>query len=83
MRQEIAGDDGPQVVQRLALSRCINDSLSEIRAAAAGGESRATVFAAIDRYYTPRHTWDSVAFQTAASSGVWSRLPPETMGRLS
>ena len=31
MRQEISGDDGPQSLERIALSRCISNALDSIR----------------------------------------------------
>lgn len=83
MRQEIAGDDGPQVLERVALSPCVNNALDAIRSSVEQGAPRATVLAAIDRYWTPRHTWDSVAFQAATSSGVLARVSAERIGLLS
>ena len=83
MRQEIAGDDGPQVLQRIALSPCVDENLNAIRAAVERGDLRGAVLEVADRFDTPRHTWDSVAFQAAASAGVLSQLPPDRLGLLS
>ena len=83
MRQEIAADDGPQVVQRIAISPCVNGALDAIRGSVEQGAPRASVLETIDRFWTPRHTWDSVAFQAATSSGVLSRVSPGRIGLLS
>ena len=81
MREEIANDDGPQVLQRIALAPCIDASLTRIRTAVEQGESRPTVLEAIESFDPPRHTWDSVAYQGAAVSNVLSQLPTERLWR--
>lgn len=81
MREEIAYDDGPQVLQRIALAPCIDASLTRIRSAVEEGEPRPAVIAAIERFDPPRHTWDSVAFQGAAVSNVLPELPRERLWR--
>jgi len=40
MRAELALDDGPQVLQRIALAPCVEESLSRIRTAIEQGEPR-------------------------------------------
>lgn len=40
-------------------------------------------FEAIDRFWSPRHTWHSVAFLSATASGVLARVPAERIGMLS
>ena len=83
MRQEIAGDDGPQVLERIALSRCVNDALSAIRSSVEQAAPRSAVLEAVDHFWTPRHTWDSIAFQAATSSGVLARASVERVDALS
>jgi hypothetical protein len=73
MRDEIAADDGPQVLERLALTDCIEASLRTIRSEVEGGAGRAEVLAAIGRYGVPGHTWDSQAFDSARTEGVTLR----------
>ena len=81
MRVELALDDGPQVLQRIALAPCIEESLTRIRAAIEQGESRAAVVEAVERFDPPRHTWDSVAFQAATVSNVLPHLPADRLWR--
>jgi hypothetical protein len=83
MRQEVAGDDGPQVFERIALSPCVNDALNAIRSSVEQAAPRSAVLEAVDRFWTPRHTWDSVAFQAATSSGVLARASVERVDALS
>jgi hypothetical protein len=70
MGNEISADDGPQVLERLALTDCVEASLRTIRSEVESGASRTMVLHAIDRYGVPGHTWDSQAFDTARAEGV-------------
>ena len=70
MGNEISADDGPQVLERLALSNCVEASLRTIRSEVESGASRTMVLHAIDQYRVPGHTWDSQAFDTARAEGV-------------
>lgn len=81
MRVEIALDDGPQLLQRIALAPCIEESLTRIRSAIEQGEPRAAVVEAVKRFDPPRHTWDSVAFQAAAVNNVLPHLPADRLWR--
>ncbi len=83
MRQEISGDDGPQALQRIALSRCINASLDEIRRAVEENAERSRILASVDGFSTPRHTWDSTAFQAALSSGILTQMPVDRVDAMS
>jgi hypothetical protein len=81
MREELALDDGPQVLQRIALAPCIEDSLGRIRNEIEQGAPRSAVIEAMNGFDPPRHTWDSVAFQGATASGIISHLPSERVWR--
>ena len=70
MGNEISADDGPQVLERLALTNCVEASLRTIRSEVESGASRTMVLHAIDQYRVPGHTWDSQAFDTARAEGV-------------
>jgi hypothetical protein len=70
MYNEISADDGPQILERVALTDCIETSLGAIRTEVERGASRAEVLAAIGRYGAPGHSWDSQAFDDARSEGV-------------
>jgi hypothetical protein len=83
MRQEISGDDGPQALERIALAPCIDRGLGSIRHAVEQDAGRPGVIEAIDRFWTPRHTWDSIAFQSALSSGVLAQAPVQRVAVLS
>lgn len=83
MRQEISGDDGPQLIQRLALSPCVDAGLEAIRVAVEQNAGRAAVLEAIGRYWTPRHTWDSTAFQAAVSADLLAQLPVDRVDAMS
>jgi hypothetical protein len=67
---EIAADDGPQVLERLALTDCVQGSLRTIRSEIESGAGRAAVLQAIGQYKIPFHSWDSQAFDTARAEGV-------------
>ena len=56
MRDELRSDDGPQMVQRLAMHGCIASLLDRLRAAVEGGGSRAEIGALIDRYWVDDRT---------------------------
>jgi hypothetical protein len=81
MREEITNDDGPQVMQRIALAPCIEQDLATIRALTEQGGPRAALIQAIEGYDPPSHTWDSLAFQGAAMSDIVPQLPPERLWR--
>jgi hypothetical protein len=81
MRVELALDDGPQVLQRIALAPCVEQSLTRIRAAVEQNEPRAQVLEAVERFDPPRHTWDSVAFQAATVNNVLPHLPADRLWR--
>jgi hypothetical protein len=83
MRQEVSGDDGPQALERIALSPCINKALDTIRLSVEQNTGRAAVLEAVNRFVTPRHTWDSIAFQAAVSSGVLGQLPVDRVDAMS
>ena len=72
---------GPQVLQRIALAPCVEESLSRIRTAIEQGEPRAAVLEAVERFDPPRHTWDSVAFQAATVNNVLPHLPADQLWR--
>ncbi|MBS0580587.1 MAG: hypothetical protein JSR36_15125 [Proteobacteria bacterium] len=81
MREEIALDDGPQVLQRIALAPCIEESLDRIRAAVEQGADRPAVIQAIRSFDPPRHSWDSIIFAEATASGIVSHLPADRIWR--
>jgi hypothetical protein len=83
MRQEISGDDGPQVLERVALSPCIDKALDAIRSSVEQNTGRSTVLEAVDRFATPRHTWDNIAFQAAVSAGILAQMPVDRVDAMS
>jgi hypothetical protein len=83
MRQEISGDDGPQVLERIALSKCVDSTLDAIRGLAEKNVDRPTILDSIARFSTPRHTWDSTAFQAALSAGILAQMPPDRVDAMS
>jgi hypothetical protein len=83
MRQEISGDGGPQVLERVALSPCINTALAAIRSSVEQNAARSTVLEAVDRFVTPLHTWVSVAFQAALSGGILAQMPVDRVEAIS
>ena len=83
MRDELALDDGPQMLQRVALAPCIEESLTAIRTTVDQGEPRTALLRAIERFDPPLHTWDSVAFQEATATGVLSEMPSHRQQRWS
>ncbi len=79
MRDELALDDGPQVLQRIALAPCIEQSLGRIRSSIEQRATRPALIEAIGDFEPPRHTWESLVFQWAAASGIVAHLPPERL----
>jgi hypothetical protein len=83
MRQEISGDDAPQFLERIALSTCISNALDSIHRSVEQNAQRPTILQAIDRFATPRHTWDSTAFQAAISAGILAQMPVDRVDAMS
>jgi hypothetical protein len=81
MRLEMSGDDGPEVLQRVALADCVDHGLAEIRASVERADDRAAVVAAIGQVDIPRHTYESDAYRAAEASGVLARLDPQRLDR--
>jgi hypothetical protein len=77
MEQELLFNDGPQMVQRLAMHGCIGSLLDRIRAAVEGGASRAEIGALIDRYWIDDRTYDHIALDAAQAANVASHLGQE------
>ena len=77
MRFEMADDDGPEVIQRIALTECVSDAITRIRASVEGGSDRSAVSLAIAQLDIPRRTFENNAYHAAESSGVLSRLSPK------
>jgi hypothetical protein len=83
MRQEISGDDGPQALERIALSKCVDSTLDAIRGLAERNAGRSAILDSIARFATPLHTWDSIAFQAALSAGILAQMPPDRVDAVS
>ena len=81
MRLEMSGDDGPEVLQRIALADCVDHGLAAVRASVERADDRATIVAAIGRVDVPRHAYESEAYAAAAASGVLARLDPQRLDR--
>lgn len=81
MRLELSADDGPEVMQRLALTACIAQGLTDIRASVEGATDRAAVMTAIGHLGIPRHTYENDAYRAAEASGVLGRLDPQRLNR--
>lgn len=74
MRAELLSDDGPQMVQRLAMHGCISSLLDRMRAAVEGGASRQEIGSLIDRYWVDDRTYDHIALDAAQAADVASHL---------
>jgi hypothetical protein len=81
MRLEMSGDDGPEVLERIALADCVDHGLAEVRAGVERADDRAAIIPAIGRIDLPRHTYESEAYQAAEASGVLARLDPQRLDR--
>ena len=81
MRLEMSRDDGPEVLQRIALADCVDHGLAQIRASIERADDRAATIAAIARVGIPRHTYESDAYRAAEASGVLARLDPQRLDR--
>jgi hypothetical protein len=81
MRLEMAKDNGPEILQRLAVSDCIDQLLVGIRASIERADSRSAVIEAIKKVEIPRHTYESDAYHAAEASGVLGKLDPEQLDK--
>lgn len=81
MRDELLSDDGPQMVQRLAMHGCIASLLDRIRTAVESGGSRAEISALIDRYWVDDRTYDHIALEAAETADVASHLGQDRFTR--
>ena len=81
MRDELLSDDGPQMVQRLAMHGCIASLLDRIRAVVEAGGTRAEVAGLIDRYWVDDRTYDHIALDAAQTADVASHLGQERFTR--
>jgi thiamine pyrophosphate-dependent acetolactate synthase large subunit-like protein len=77
MQQELLSDDGPQMVQRLAMHGCISSLLDQTRAAVEAGASRKQLASLIDRYWVDDRTYDHIALDAAEAADVASHLGQE------
>jgi hypothetical protein len=77
MRQELLTDDGPQMVQRLAMHGCVSSVLDRTRAAVEAGSSRKEIASLIDRYWVDDRTYDHIALDAAEAADVASHLGQE------
>jgi len=74
MRFELLGDDGPELYQRAAIHPCLVSRLDAMRAAIEAGASRSQVYALIDSYWVPFHTYETLAHDAANASDVASHM---------
>jgi hypothetical protein len=81
MREELLSDDGPQMVQRLAMHGCIGSLLDRTRAAVEGEASRMEIASLIDRYWVDDRTYDHIALDAAQAANVASHLGQERFTR--
>jgi len=81
MREELLSDDGPQMVQRLAMHGCIASLLEQARSAVEAGASRTEIGSLIDRYWVDDRTYDRVALDAAQAANVASHLGQERFTR--
>lgn len=74
MRGELLGDDGPELYQRAAIHPCLLARLDAMRAAIEAGKSRRQLYALIDSYWVPFHTYETLAHDAANASDVASHM---------
>jgi len=83
MREEIAGDDGPQVYIRIATLRCQRQQLTELRAMVEDGAAREALVPRVQAFRATNYGWDSAALRAADSSGALVHLPHDLLSDLS
>ena len=81
MRDELLSDNGPQMVQRLAMHGCIASLLEQARSAVEAGASRKEIGSLIDRYWVDDRTYDRIALDAAQAANVASHLGQERFTR--
>lgn len=75
MTQEIAVDDGPQIYQRAAMDRCLNDRLDAIEQGLQAGLDRPAMLGLIRRYQVPSAGYDTQQRDAVNTTGVAVHIP--------
>lgn len=78
MNNELGSGDGPQAYGRLAIHDCIANDLNGLRESIDAGD-RSAARKAIDRFWVPNRTWDSLARDAATAGDVAPHMPHERM----
>lgn len=79
MQRELLYDDGPQVVQRVAMHPCLSARLDAIQQAVEKDASRQEVGRLVDSYWVDIRTFDRLALDAADASDVASHIPQEEL----
>jgi hypothetical protein len=75
MKREMFWDNGPEMIERIAIQPCINAQLDGIRGAVEANRPRAEIAGLVDRLYVPYVSYDTVAYRDVSASDVPIHMP--------
>jgi hypothetical protein len=75
MKREMFWDNGPEMIERIAIQPCINAQLDGIRGAVQANRPRAEIAGLVDRLYVPYVSYDTVAYRDVSASDVPIHMP--------
>jgi len=75
MKREMFWDNGPEMIERIAIQPCINAQLDAIRAAVEANRPRAEIAGLVDRLYVSYVSYDTVAYRDVSASDVPIHMP--------
>jgi hypothetical protein len=79
MRKELGDDDGPQAVERLRISRCLDAQLDALQNALLDARDHGAPFTAVKLIAPAFHSWDSDAWRAAVASDVSTHMDTDRM----
>jgi hypothetical protein len=74
MQREMFWDNGPEMLQRIAIEPCINAQLDAIRSAVEANAPRTEITRLVDGLYVPFVTYDHVAEGNAGASDIATHM---------
>jgi hypothetical protein len=75
MRKELGDDDGPQAVERLRISKCIEAELNAAQKGLLDSRDHGAPLMAVKLTAPAFHSWDADAWHAAVASDVTTRMP--------
>lgn len=83
LRLELSTDDGPQAYARAAITTCLQEKLTSLRALVLKRGDRQAFLAIARTYRPPSRTWDAEAWRAVVASDVGTHMGSERIVRWS